>query len=439
MKTGLFGQELTIAEQLKAATFVAHARIQTSPFSQALVDCQLPLESYVAQLRALFVIHEELERALDNCRDERVASVWRGDMRRLPRLQKDLEYFQPRMVADLKEAADAAQQVAGFIRTKSAEQPLNLLGYLYVLEGSTLGAVVLKPIFARAFLLVGQEGLSYLHSEVPAVHVRWGQYQQRMNALRLNKEESALVVHAAKEFFAYVETLFQVLYPFKPESRVFQATSINPDAGQYPVPKDPREVEAAVKAGDICWERFPYLKQRYGERGLRFTRSDAAWLTTLAGCDPSLIIGQVRWLNRVLAGRGMPSIVMQVQLEMLVDTLVDAIPERRSQYEKLLLASADLLKLRRQHLSDEALLTLSASFDSAVGPELAAKFPRMGELIVCAVIDDQAGIETVAENVRQWMTDAARFPSEWIRAVESTLAQARQQAHPAKSAPSEHV
>ena len=44
MKTGLFGQELTIAEQLKAATFVAHARIQTSPFSQALVDCQLPLE-----------------------------------------------------------------------------------------------------------------------------------------------------------------------------------------------------------------------------------------------------------------------------------------------------------------------------------------------------------------------------------------------------------
>lgn len=432
MKTGLLGQQLTITEQLKAATFVAHARIQTAPFSQALVDCQLPLESYVAQLRALSVIHEELEQALDNCREARVASVWEDDMRRLPRLQKDLEYFQPRMVADLKEAADAAQQVAGFIRARSAEQPLNLLGYLYVLEGSTIGAVVLKPLFARAFLLAGQEGLSYLHSEVPAVHERWAQYQQRMNALRLNNEESALIVQAAKDFFTYVETLFQVLYPFKPESRIYRVTAINPDAGQYPVPEDPREVEASVKAGDICWERFPYLKHRYGERGLRFTRSDAAWLTTLAACAPSLIIGQVRWLNRVLAGRGMPSIVMQVQLEMLVETLVSAIPDRRSQYEKLLLASDDLLKLRRQHISDEAFQALSAAFDREVGPELPAKFPRMGELIVCSVVDDKAGIETVAESVHQWMTDPARFPSVWVNAVEATLAKARQEASLAK-------
>ncbi len=35
MKTGIFGQQLTLLEELKAATFLAHARLQCEPFFQA--------------------------------------------------------------------------------------------------------------------------------------------------------------------------------------------------------------------------------------------------------------------------------------------------------------------------------------------------------------------------------------------------------------------
>jgi hypothetical protein len=68
MKTGIFGQQLTLIEELKAATFPAHARLQTAPFFQALAACQLPLESYVGQLRALSVIHGVLEQARQQTR-----------------------------------------------------------------------------------------------------------------------------------------------------------------------------------------------------------------------------------------------------------------------------------------------------------------------------------------------------------------------------------
>ena len=180
--------------------------------------------------------------------------------------------------------------------------------------------------FARAFLLTGTDGLAYLRNYGPAVHTRWAQYQQRMNALRLSAEEREQMIQSANEFFAQLEAIFQALYPFQPESKTFLVTSINPEAGRHPVPADAREVQASLRAADLCWQRFPYFEHRYGERGRRFARSDAAWQATLCQYEPAQIIKQVRWLGRVLAGRGMPTFLLQDQLEILVAELAAAIP-----------------------------------------------------------------------------------------------------------------
>ena len=153
MKHGLFGQQLSVMEELKASTFAIHSRLQTAPFFAALAAFQLPLESYVGQLRALAVVHGLLEHTLASCSDARVAAVWSSGMRSFETLQEDLRYYEPRGVADLKEAGEAALKAAERIRLRAAEQPLALLGYWYVLEGSALGAVVLRPLYARAFLL----------------------------------------------------------------------------------------------------------------------------------------------------------------------------------------------------------------------------------------------------------------------------------------------
>lgn len=428
MKTGRFGQQLTLMEELKAATFSAHARLQTAPFFAALAACQLPLESYVGQLRALSAIHGVLEQALENCSDERIASVWNGGMCKLPLLQQDLRYFEPRSVADLKEATEAALKTADDLRLRSINEPLSLLGWVYVLEGSTLGALVVRPLVARAFLLIGEEGLAYLHSYGCTVHLRWAEYQQRMNSLRLSAEEREQVVGAAIDFFAQLETLYRALYPFQPESRTYLVTSINPEAGRHPVPADVREVQAAVRAGDLCWERFPYYEHRYGERGRRFSRSDSAWLATLYVYPPAQILQQLRWLGRVLASRGMPTLLLQVQLEILVEELAAAIPGKKSDYEMLLPAASELSAARHKHLTDEQIEAMASAFDSAVGRRWSTRFPYTGALLCAAVADELEGIDGAVDSLRSWLTDAARFPSSWIAAVEGTLAQARKQA-----------
>jgi heme oxygenase len=430
MKTGLFGQQLTLMEELRAASFLAHARLQTAPFFQALAACQLPLESYVGQLRALAVIHSVLEQALDSCPDARVAAVWNHGLGRLPRLLQDLRFFEPRAVADLKEAAEAALKTAEGLRLRSMEKPLSLLGALYVLEGSALGAVILQPLYARAFLLTGTEGLSYLHSVVPAVYRNWAQYQQRMNGLCLSATEREQMTEAANDLFAQLNIVFQALYPFRAESRTVLATSLNPEAGRHPVPADPREIAAALRAGDDCWQQFPYFEQRYGERGQRFARSDAAWLATLGQYDATQVTQQVRWLGRVLAGRGMPTLLLQVQLEILATALTAAVPAKATDYAKLAQAAAELGARRHSHLSDTQLQALATHFADAVGPEWNTRLPRTSDLLACAVADELDGNDLAVASLQPWLTDAGRFPAAWITAVEATVATARQQACP---------
>lgn len=428
MKLGLLGQKLTLMEELKAATFLPHAQLQAAPFFQALAAYQLPLESYVGQLRALAAIHGVLEEALKHCSDQRVASVWKDDMCKVPQLQQDLRFFEPRTVADLKEAVDATLKTVEMLRLRSVTQPLTLLGCLYVLEGSTLGAVVLRPLVARAFLLTDGEGLAYLLGYGADVHRKWAQYQQRMNALELTAEERGPMVEAAGAFFGQLTGIFQSLYPFAPESKTILVTSINPEAGRHPVPADSREVQAAIRAGDLCWERYPYFEQRYGERGRRFARSDAAWQATLCQYEPAQICQQVRWLGRVLAGRGMPTCLLQDQLDILVAELTAAIPAKRLEYEKLLPAADELRALRRRRLTDVQLQALAAEFDRAVGPEWSARFPYTGTMLGCAVADELTGSHLAVESLRTWLADASRFPAGWIHAVDATLARARQQA-----------
>jgi methanogenic corrinoid protein MtbC1/heme oxygenase len=427
MEPGLFGQKLTLMEELKATTFAAHTRLQAAPIFEALASCQLPLESYVGQLRALSVIHGVLEQALADCADERVKSVWSSDMSKLPLLQKDFQYFEPRTVSDIREAVEASLKVAEHVRLISLEQPLSLLGCLYVLEGSTLGARVLGPLVARAFLLAGAEGLAYLHSYGSEVRARWAHFQRRMNGLRVAEQEREQMNAAANDFFGQLEVVFLALYPFQPESRTFSATSINPEAGRHPMPADVREVQASLRAGDICWERFPYFEQRYGERGRRFARSDAAWQATLYRYEPAQILQQVRWLGRVLASRGMPTLLLQVQLEILVAELAAAIPENKPEYEKLLAAAAELHAGRNRYLGDDQINAIASQFDQAVGDKCGVLLPGTGTLLACAVADESAGNVGAIESLRSWMTDSTRFPAEWTVAVEATLAQARQQ------------
>ena len=73
------------------------------------------------------------------------------------------------------------------------------------------------------------------------------------------------------------------------------------------------------------------------------------------------------------------------QLEILVQELAAAIPGKRSAYEKLLPAAAELRESRRRHLTDAQIEALATGFDRTVGPEWSGRLPHTGTLLGCAV------------------------------------------------------
>jgi len=204
--------------------------------------------------------------------------------------------------------------------------------------------------------------------------------------------------------------------------------ALNPEAGVHPICHDPRELEAALRAGERSWQRFPYYERRYAQRGQRFTRSDSAWLVALSEREPAVVDEQVAWLGMVLASRGMPRWMLELHLEVLHAELVAAVPGREHSYARLLGAAERLREQRLAHLDEAVLVALSTAFARQVGDEWDRRLPETGALLAAAVADERAGIAQAVPSLADWMTDSSRFPKRWIAAVQATLAQARARA-----------
>jgi hypothetical protein len=294
------------------------------------------------------------------------------------------------------------------------------------MEGSIQGARVLSPMIGKALGLDEHHGLSYLSWEKTATEKRWRDFGERINVVSIAPGEEEAIISAALEAFAEIHRLFQALYPFDPAQLTRKVTSLNPEAGAHPMPDDPGEVEAAIRAGQRCWLEYPYFSWRFGERGRRYTNSDGAWLVTLAARDQTVINAQVEWLGVVLASRGIPRILLQRHLELLYEELIAQMPQQRAaDYRKLLAAADHLAEQRRIVINDADFNAIRNRFEQAVGPDWRVRLPGMGALLVSALTDRVQGIPQAVTSLQSWLTDSQFFPPHWIAAVHEALREAQ--------------
>ena len=197
------------------------------------------------------------------------------------------------------------------------------------------------------------------------------------------------------------------------------------EAGNHPLPHNPLEIEAALKAGQHSWQVCPYYNLRYSQRGERFTRSDSGYLVTLVQENFEIVIEKVSWLGNVLANRRMPTWLLEQHLRILYKELCAVLPENQHLYEKLLLSADVLTKNRIAKISDEKTIELITDFQKLVAAEdWAMKLPEAGMLVVSAVADEANDINSVP-SLFSWLTDTNQFSNSWISEVESLLLNAR--------------
>lgn len=414
-----------LMDMLKEAIRDRHVRMEELPFVAALMDGSLPFESYVAQLRALSVIHGTLDYELSKVTLPGVFQLVKSRPSRLIYLRRDLSALDEYSVPDCLEAIEKARITAGWIRRLALERPQDLLGIVYVLEGTTLGNAVHLPDLIKAFGDRVAGSTNYYSGYGERTEACWQEFRALMNSMPITLDDCNSILQATLEFFDHLETLYLALYPVNDDGWGFTAGMINPEAGQHPVPDTSTEIKAAVAAARRCREEFPYFDERFQERGRNFAKSDSAWLATLVELPLLQVLLQVEWLGRVLGNRGMPRITLERQLELLQEELLNAIPEGAERFWLLTEAAAHLRAQRIRRIPEIDFIGLAEAFRDATDGEMKGRFARTGELIVSSVCDEADGITDAVTSLCVWLCDSERFSQRWIAEVEKTVAQAR--------------
>jgi hypothetical protein len=173
-------------------------------------------------------------------------------------------------------------------------------------------------------------------------------------------------------------------------------------------------VALVERSAKIIWRAFPYFEWRYGARGRSFGRSDAGYLVTLLEHDESTSRGQVEWLSSVLACRGMPSLLLEYQLESLGRLWRRA---RSAAHNRFLTHASELRSARLRALDAPVFEACEALCRAAAGG--VARRRGAGILIAAAVADGARGLGSHDEALVAWFSEAEAADSVWLAACAS--------------------
>jgi heme oxygenase len=203
VNTDVAGTMLTLRE----STASHHRRAEQHEFQQQFVRGTLPRPLYLIWLAQLLHVHTALESHLDRliARNPRLKSVFDDGRRKVGPLRKDLAFLGS--PAD-QPAMPAARAMVARMEQLATEQPMALLGILYVLEGSTNGSKFIARKVRPAYELPATgEGSAYLDPYGDVQPARWQEFKAAMDALDLPAADVAPLVLAAQETFDSIREL----------------------------------------------------------------------------------------------------------------------------------------------------------------------------------------------------------------------------------------
>ncbi|MBW2520248.1 MAG: biliverdin-producing heme oxygenase [Deltaproteobacteria bacterium] len=414
-----------LMQQLKSATSALHRNLEALPFFSALAERTLPKISIVGQLRVFAIQFSVLESALAETRLIGLSNLKNVVTQKKHQLLADLDGL-GELLPDLRPTVQASLTCAASMRSKTLEQPASLVGYLYVLGGTALGNLTHAHDAAYAIGLPIGENLQFYNTKRSEVAEQWHFFSSQVNRLEFSDKQCQESIDAAKELFHFLHQIHATLYPFAKRDLYFCATTINPEAGNHPVPNNLDEIEAAIRAGARCCNEFPYFNLRYQARGKRFTDSDAAWLATLYDLEDNAALAQVTWLARVLAARGMPSITLIRQLKLLYEELAATVPEKQKRYETLIKIAKNLESEQTRAVAQTTRRALIKNFEQMAPETELANFPDAGELFLSAALDEHLGRTNAITSLEAWLANPQKFSATWIAAVKNLVAETQQ-------------
>lgn len=204
---------------LKAETWELHELAEHHPYQRAFVKGELSRAAYTDYLAHMLLVHQVLESRLTDLKAvPGLSSVICGYHFRASLLRDDLAYFGA--TAEEVRPLGAAAAIVHEIEFSFNRDPLSVLGFLYVLEGSTNGSKFIARSVERSLKLNPRQGTSYLNPHAEWQSERWAEFKRTMNAQPFVEEQKTRIVECAKAMFRAVIRLSDDLWSRLKETNV---------------------------------------------------------------------------------------------------------------------------------------------------------------------------------------------------------------------------
>jgi heme oxygenase len=186
---------------LKEATSEQHRDAERRRLQKAMVGGRLPADVYAAWLEQMFLLHRGLRDAIADHSDEQphLAEIVRDEGRHVANLEADLSLLGRE--TDGATPLPSTDRAVRTIEETGEADPLSLLGYNYVLEGSMNG----NRFIARALLpALPVPAVAYLDPYGDDQRPVWQAYRERMNGAGIPEEAGRRIVSAARDMFTFI-------------------------------------------------------------------------------------------------------------------------------------------------------------------------------------------------------------------------------------------
>ena len=193
--------DATVMTRLREETRDLHASAEGKDFQRRMLSGESNRDEYIEWLGQMLLVHRALEAPLRR--------LWASDPAFAP--LREEQFQEPYLLADLAVLDDdpaghaplpATAALIADIERAAAEDPLALLGYHYVLEGSNNGNRFIARRLAPALGLTPGQGDRYLDPYGEAQPALWARFKQDMEAVGFAQAQADQLVAAARRMFA---------------------------------------------------------------------------------------------------------------------------------------------------------------------------------------------------------------------------------------------
>ncbi len=191
---------VSLSARLKAETRAQHDRAEHHPHQQKIMSGG-SADAYRAMLGQMLIVHDALERTMDRLAASlpAAAPLTGATHRHLEALKADLAFL-----GATEHDTRPLPATGRFASWITGAAPEELLGVMYVLEGSTNGGTIIAKRLREAHGWGDERGTRFINPHGNAVRAVWAGWKTVLDGLPLSAEGQQTVVTAAAATFDHM-------------------------------------------------------------------------------------------------------------------------------------------------------------------------------------------------------------------------------------------